>query len=286
MKTRHQINLPFEGLPRLLRCISGFKKIGIFLVALAMFLTCPQTVSADLMTGLVAYYPFTGNASDASGKGNNGTVYGGATLTQDRFGNNGSAYQFDGLNDYIKIAHRDYLNINQTTGFTVAAWFKFTGPNYGYPQIDFIDKSHYTDGWSVEADFSRQPQPNALSFFTLTDQGWTPLDGTLLPQDSQWHHLAGTVSGQNLKFYIDGSLKNDHTFAGTVVGNNGDLYLGGNFTLGRYFGGDLDEVRLYSRALSTAEIGQLAAPIPLPSTVLLLGSGLLGILGLSRKFSG
>ncbi|MFM9004510.1 MAG: LamG-like jellyroll fold domain-containing protein, partial [Flavobacteriales bacterium] len=55
-----------------------------------------------LQSGLVGYWPFCGNANDASGNGNNGTVNG-ATLTKDRFGNAGSAYSFDGVDDFIKL---------------------------------------------------------------------------------------------------------------------------------------------------------------------------------------
>jgi hypothetical protein len=55
-----------------------------------------------LNDGLVAYYPFNGNANDKSGNGNHGTVHG-ATLTEDRFGNADSAYNFDGVYDYIEI---------------------------------------------------------------------------------------------------------------------------------------------------------------------------------------
>ncbi|TGO02513.1 hypothetical protein PN36_23830 [Candidatus Thiomargarita nelsonii] len=57
---------------------------------------------ADLSDGLVAYYPFDGNAQDASGNGNHGTVNG-ATLTEDRFGSADSAYEFDGNADAIYI---------------------------------------------------------------------------------------------------------------------------------------------------------------------------------------
>ncbi|ETR68891.1 MAG: hypothetical protein OMM_04291 [Candidatus Magnetoglobus multicellularis str. Araruama] len=56
----------------------------------------------DLEEGLVAYYPFNGNANDESGNGNHGTVYG-AILIEDRFGNKNSAYSFDGIDDYIGL---------------------------------------------------------------------------------------------------------------------------------------------------------------------------------------
>jgi len=71
----------------------------------------------DLNAGLVAYYPFNGDANDASGNGNNGTVNG-ATLTIDRFGNTNAAYSFDG-NDYI-LASASSL---PTAERTVSLWF-------------------------------------------------------------------------------------------------------------------------------------------------------------------
>ena len=69
---------------------------------------------SNAQTGdLVAYYPFTGNADDASGNGHHGTVHG-ATLTEDRFGNPGQAYSFDGVDDYINIPNHDSLNFRNS----------------------------------------------------------------------------------------------------------------------------------------------------------------------------
>jgi len=76
---------------------------------------------ADLKDGLVAYYPFNGNANDESVNGNHGTVYG-ATLTTDRFGNTNKAYSFDGVDDYIDSK----FNFNGgSTNFTISYWAKF-----------------------------------------------------------------------------------------------------------------------------------------------------------------
>ncbi|MDH4071147.1 MAG: hypothetical protein OEV30_12075, partial [Ignavibacteria bacterium] len=74
-------------------------------LALALFLPLLLILSfssdAQVPTdGLVAYFPFNGNAHDESGNGNDGAVHG-AQLAQDRFGNQNSAYRFDGINDYI-----------------------------------------------------------------------------------------------------------------------------------------------------------------------------------------
>ena len=59
----------------------------------------------NLTSGLVAYYPFSGNANDQSGNGNN-AVFNSATLTADQFGNANSAYLFNGTSSYIRVANR------------------------------------------------------------------------------------------------------------------------------------------------------------------------------------
>ena len=81
--------------------------------------TCQCNGSASLSEGLVAYYPFNGNANDESGNGNDGTVNG-ATLTEDRFGNTGSAYGFDGVDDYINKGNLN--NIDVSGSVTISVW--------------------------------------------------------------------------------------------------------------------------------------------------------------------
>ena len=93
------------------------------LLLLMFILGCiiPGATSAQ---GLVGYWPFTGNANDASGNGNNGTVYA-ATLTYDRFGVANRAYNFNGINAYIQAAHSTLYDFDSTTEFTLSAWVKF-----------------------------------------------------------------------------------------------------------------------------------------------------------------
>jgi hypothetical protein len=76
----------------------------------------------SLDSGLLAYYPFNGNANDESGNGNDGTVYG-ATLTVDRFGIADSAYYFDGVDDYIDCGNDPLLNPGLGS-YTMEAWIK------------------------------------------------------------------------------------------------------------------------------------------------------------------
>ncbi|MBL8027669.1 MAG: immunoglobulin domain-containing protein, partial [Fibrobacteres bacterium] len=76
-------------------------------------------LTVNPVSGLVAYYPFTGNANDVSGNGYNGTVSG-ATLSSDRFGNSNSAYKFNGSN-YIDIGN-SVLATN--SDFSISLWYK------------------------------------------------------------------------------------------------------------------------------------------------------------------
>src|SRR5688572_20508443 len=80
----------------------------------------PVQASADLSDGLMAYYPFDGNAQDASGNGNHGTVVG-LSLAQDRFGHPSRAYAFD-RNGYININNTALLD--GATAASISGWVR------------------------------------------------------------------------------------------------------------------------------------------------------------------
>jgi hypothetical protein len=82
------------------------KRSVLFLLLLFFVLAFAVTSFADLNYGLMAYYPFNGNANDESGNGNDAIVTQ-AILDVDRFGNENSAYYFDGLNSYMDTSFID-----------------------------------------------------------------------------------------------------------------------------------------------------------------------------------
>src|SRR6266516_2522215 len=90
---------------------------GILVVTVS--LTVQVHAQTFLTNGLVAYYPFNGNANDASGNGNNGTNYG-AVLTTDRFGNTSQAYLFDGASAFINYGNPASLTVSNA--LTLTAW--------------------------------------------------------------------------------------------------------------------------------------------------------------------
>ena len=108
--------------------------------------------NADLNNGLVAHYPFNGNANDIIGD-NHGIVYG-ATLTADRFGNSNSAYDFDGVDDYIeKNNPSEALNIGSQS-WTVFLWVKTRGSDLSQTLV-----SRYECGWNC----ANPPSPAVYS---------------------------------------------------------------------------------------------------------------------------
>ena len=86
------------------------------------------------MNGLVAYYPFNGNANDESGNGYNGIVNG-ATLSTDRFGNANNAYDYDGISNSISINDNPLLRFNNS--FSISTWVSLGSfvDNYNYVLI-------------------------------------------------------------------------------------------------------------------------------------------------------
>ena len=219
-------------------------------------------------TGLVAHYPFSGSPNDASGNGHNGTAFG-ATLTTDRFGNSRSAYLFDGINDYISVTHHN--NLNFTTDFTISAWIRTCYPNTSQWDPGILGKSH---------DLSNNP-PNYAGYgligrdnpsFQITFAGdpWryysTPQlsHGTAI-NDGIWHHVlyvADVTNGMQY-LYLDNGAAISSTIANTGdrSTNTSNLWIGRNPLPGLadsgYFSGDIDDIRLYNRALTAADVGNL-----------------------------
>ena len=99
------------------------KEVGTKLtaaLAVLLFFVCYGSICAIPIGDLVVYYPFNGNADDESGNGLDGEVLG-PVLAEDRFGNENSAYVFDGIDDFIRVQDHDLLDI--TDSITIAAWF-------------------------------------------------------------------------------------------------------------------------------------------------------------------
>jgi hypothetical protein len=204
------------------------------------------------IAGLIAYYPFNGNANDETGNGYNGTVHS-ATLSTDRFGNSNKVYSFNGTNTYIEITNSSSLHLK--TGFSICVWFKLATGNGD----DLMISKHM---YGYRSGFGLGTYGDKARFFVDSGYTYNGLNTNETYNDNQWHFMIGTFDGssnfQNL--YIDGILKKSQQ-AGYTLTNNFNITLGCSKTssgiLTAYYSGLIDDVRIYNRALSTTEIGQL-----------------------------
>ena len=201
-------------------------------------------------TGLVGYYPFNGNANDASGNGHNGILYG-ATLAPDRFGNANSAYNFDGLDDYIETN----INSGFTNQITISAWIK---TNYLFTGYDPGIVAQRNSTFNVTR-IGVTNQNKADFLVDINGNGSANVVSPDAINDNNWHLLVGTYDGSILKIYMDNVLKSSLAVTSSIE-------MSSSFRIGndneptpptRFFKGFIDDVRIYNLALNTSDISLL-----------------------------
>lgn len=201
---------------------------------------------------LVLFLPFNGNANDESGNNNNGTVSG-SSLTQDRFGVNGKAYDLDGVDDFISIADNPNLFSDE---LTVSWWYKMSDLVGGRVVIGWVDGGH-----RYQQFFSN----DQLSYFNgyNVNQGGTYFNPIYTSTDiNVWKNVVVTYkklteTTSTTSIYVDGELKqaDNHTLAMDYA-SGPDFFIGKNHN-GNFFKGSLDDFRIYNRILNDTEILEL-----------------------------
>jgi hypothetical protein len=234
---------------------------------------------AAIVDGLIAHWTLDGSANDVTGNMHDGTVFG-AIPTVDRLMNPDSAYAFDG-NDYISIPDSSDFTLGNNP-FTITAWSKIDAfsTDGGYYLIGHDVGPGTTNKWILF-------QGNGGISFITTTTGWVSL-GSYDFHVSDWHHIAVQREGDFLTAFVDGNPIGNAAFTATIPDPAAALLIGDAETQhdGRNYRGSIDDVRIYSRALSLEEIQNLAA-VPLPPALCLLGSGIIGLIGIvkRKKFS-
>jgi hypothetical protein len=222
-----------------------------------------------LQNGLVGYWPFCGNANDASGNGNNGTVNG-ATLTTDRFGNANSAYGFDGVDDWIDVAHSASLEIFAAQqSSTISVWIQKINVETAR---DIISKGVHSDIASLGNKYLAIVNDGIqLGYFLYDFSSMNSVRNSPNSINSnQWYHLV-IVRDQNIKLYLNGidvssnAVNSGWTTNYNTILNNKKMTFGArnnldansNLFLNQFWDGKLDDIAIYNRALTPSEIQQL-----------------------------
>jgi gliding motility-associated-like protein len=209
--------------------------------------------SIPINNGLVACYPFNGNANDESGHGNNGVVTG-ATLTSDRNGNANKAYYFNGTSDYILAPNSSSLQ--PTSTLSVCAWVK---PDVNANQWTPVLSKRYTpssDPWNSYSIDGGAANNQKWLFSVSKGTAGSQLSAitTQAANYTSWTFLVGTYDGVSQKFYVNGVLDKTISSTGNIGYSTMGFYIGNNNELSQWFKGKIDDVRIYNRALSACEV--------------------------------
>lgn len=197
--------------------------------------------------GLVAYYPFNGNARDESGNGNDGEVNG-ATTTTDRFGSANSAYSFDGEDDVIEVSFSEDFNFFSNETFTFALWVKPVVQQTYHAVM--VKAPAYRDVWDWGLFIVNGYY---ISGFHLNHV----VTSSTAAEEGAWTHIAVIYDNSNWAMYVNGALE-DSAEGRSITQSSGGIAFGRKGEMIRdFFCGQIDDMSLYRRALSPVEIDSL-----------------------------
>lgn len=223
--------------------------------------------------GLMAKYTFNnGFAEDESGYDNHGTASG-PLLTTDRFGNTNHAYKFNGANmDKITVPNASQINFKNTDDFTIAYWMKISPDNgsNGIPLAKQISNGSW-NGYSFLSNNTDAGYCNGQGKFTFyTASGAFEdacADSLISNNTSDWQFVTGVYKGANSRsfLYINGVLQADSGARSGNLNTTSDLTIGKHSSSNLSFTGDLDDIMIFGKALTQAQIDSLYT-LPNPVT--------------------
>ena len=225
----------------------------------------------DLNSGLVAYYPFNGNANDTSesANANDGIEFGEISYEAGKIE---EAASFNGINDYITIGYND--DITSTNKISISAWIKIN--NIPSNKVAIIS-GHYGNNNGYDDPFYLGIESDGSIKFSVEHSNQ---DGSSIVSNSQistkqWFHVVAiydySLSANNQKLFINSTQESYADFNKTLSPYSHDISIGAEIThyspIQRYvIDGLIDEVRIYNRALSESEIQELYTEQPRIST--------------------
>jgi hypothetical protein len=213
------------------------------------------TDEEEITDGLIAYYPFDGNANDASGNGIEGQLNG-PTLTTDRNQDPESAYLFDGVNDYINLANSEALHFGNQD-FSISVWYEF--PLFEIGPQDVI--SIYSSAGN-NREFRVATYPNKdLMYFEIFDQGGSIGDLMAFPRVDGWQHVTITKSSSTIRLYINGAMHSEKSVTASIITTGSRALIGAvdksNTSPDSFFEGKIDDIYIHDRVLGAEEVKSL-----------------------------
>lgn len=229
------------------------KTIGLPTVLLGAFIFLTLSMKGSAApAGLVAAYNFDELSGisliDSSGSGNNGTISGATRSPSGKFG---SALSFNAAtrNNFVSIPHSPSLLLS--SGMTLEAWVNpnTLGTNGSSWRTAVLKERPGNMAYALYANNGAARPAGQVSI-----NGEQNAIGTSQLALNTWTHLATTYDGSTLRLYINGNQVGSKPQTGNIISSTGLLKIGGNAIWGEWFGGRIDDVRVYNRALSAAEL--------------------------------
>jgi Concanavalin A-like lectin/glucanases superfamily/Secretion system C-terminal sorting domain len=210
--------------------------------------------------GLIGYWPFNGNAQDQSSLANHGEVNG-ATLTTDRCDKRNSAYEFNGIDNFIEV--KDSESLSNMNSITMSAWIFLDNDSKPFQGIltkwwQGVNCTDNSDNYCMA--INNVPQTNNEAKFVCGTNNYTnyQLQSTVKVNTNNWMHLSfvhdKTVGG---KLYINGVFAGSTDIPGEICKSTNPLLIGADNNRGtywRFFDGKIDDLAIWNRALSDSEI--------------------------------
>lgn len=213
----------------------------------------PLAPEIDLTTGLLVHYTYEGNTLDQSGNNINASISGSnSSYVDDRFQNPNAALNLNG-STYTTSGNPTQVGA-LTNQVTISMWIKQTPSNWGF-QTPLLNKWQ-NNGLYVGLDsyLAAPNQPNENRVRWRVNNGTVVNSNTNVPHN-QWHHIVCTYNGAQLRIYQNGVLTGQANHSGTITNTITNLEFGrlANGFGSVFYRGDVDDVRLYNRALSLEE---------------------------------
>lgn len=228
------------------------KKISLFSSLFLVLSLNAQTPSYVPTSGLIAWWGFTGNANDSSGNNNNLTVTS-ATLTIDRNGTANAAYSFNGTSSYLTNSALSH-SFSQTGTHSISFWIKKTGNTEGVALMSGSNTSANFI-WLIQCDTSK-----TIYGTNKQGQSWTWLNGPNY-STTQWEHYVAVYNNQTMQLYKNGTSIGITTNTYTSTSQAAlPIYIGRAIS-GGYISASIDDIGIWSRALTATEISQLYSSV-------------------------
>lgn len=217
-------------------------KVTFMLVVYALFVAVGSSVAGVADEGLVAYWALDEGSgktvTDVTGNGHDGKFVDSPKWVEGKFG---MALEFDGENDRVTIKDDDALDI--TKNLTLMTWFNPSDSLNGRRMMVKNNSIFVIFDFGNKDSVELLVKPNN-TFVQSKTTDWKV--GT-------WYHFAGTFDGKKMKVYINGKLENETPNNVPIAPSDLEFWIGAD-DLGSHFPGKIDEVRLYEKTLTEAEI--------------------------------